>query len=542
MEENETVFTQYVDMPKITEYCKNINSFKAMQPSSSPIRTPSCSEEQLLLLLNSHDQKPLKQFLRTNHWPMDHIMRRSLWSHLSSHLHKAYSSIYEEMDKELFGDGGKNAVPVSVLVDHKNSSYYFLNTHGIETVQKILAVLAHSNPDITYSPIIQSLISLLLHYMDPSQCYNTVYGLFRNKSDTFLTLNKLSYNASKLVMRDLSKKYARSSYSYIQRNSTSSETVFHDWLWWIFRDLPFQYLVRVVDCYLLEGVKVLHRVAIAMLILFSKHAVKQSPQTGLAPQASIQQFCHKLPVRGDKFIKMAFGIRGLTRKELRKLNVKNEMVINSRTKNLTTSPSSWSLGGEANEGQSTSKAGPGTVLQSTSSAALNMELFYVIWSWLPARSAVCQPLLLYTSEEHGVSLKTLYAKTEEYEPTIIVIKTTSNEVFGAFCSSSWEHRKQCSKNISYFGTGETFLFTLLPDRKKYPWVGYNRPDIARNAASMFMAGDNSVLIIGGGGGNAIMLDENLIHCRTEKTETFDNIPLCSTEDFECKVVEVFAFQ
>lgn len=105
MEENETVFTQYVDMPKITEYCKNINSFKAMQPSSSPIRTPSCSEEQLLLLLNSHDQKPLKQFLRTNHWPMDHIMRRSLWSHLSSHLHKAYSSIYEEMDKELFGDG-----------------------------------------------------------------------------------------------------------------------------------------------------------------------------------------------------------------------------------------------------------------------------------------------------------------------------------------------------------------------------------------------------------------------------------------------------
>ena len=97
---------------------------------------------------------------------------------------------------------------MSVLVDHKNSSYYFLNPHGIETVQKILAIIAHTNPDITYSPIIQSLISLLLHYMDPSQCYNTVYGLFRNKSDSFLTLNKLSYNTSKLVMRDLSKKYA----------------------------------------------------------------------------------------------------------------------------------------------------------------------------------------------------------------------------------------------------------------------------------------------------------------------------------------------
>lgn len=54
--------------------------------------------------------------------------------------------------------------------------------------------------------------------------------------------------------------------------------------------------------------------------------------------------------------------------------------------------------------------------------------FYVIWSWLPARSAVCQPKLLYTSEEHGVSLRTLYVMTEEYEPTIIVIKTLTDEV------------------------------------------------------------------------------------------------------------------
>ena len=53
---------------------------------------------------------------------------------------------------------------------------------------------------------------------------------------------------------------------------------------------------------------------------------------------------------------------------------------------------------------------------------------YSIWTWLPTRYAVCQPLLLYTSEEHGTSLVTLYSRVENYQPTIIVIKNTENEV------------------------------------------------------------------------------------------------------------------
>lgn len=43
-------------------------------------------------------------------------------------------------------------------------------------------------------------------------------------------------------------------------------------------------------------------------------------------------------------------------------------------------------------------------------------------------------------------------------------------------------------------------------------------------------------------GEAIQLDENLLHCRTEHCDTFDNPPLCSDQDFTCKVVEVYGFQ
>ncbi len=53
---------------------------------------------------------------------------------------------------------------------------------------------------------------------------------------------------------------------------------------------------------------------------------------------------------------------------------------------------------------------------------------YTIWTWLPPRFAVCQPELLYTSEEHGTSLMTLYTRVESYQPTLIFIKTTNDEV------------------------------------------------------------------------------------------------------------------
>lgn len=38
-----------------------------------------------------------------------------------------------------------------------------------------------------------------------------------------------------------------------------------------------------------------------------------------------------------------------------------------------------------------------------------------------------------------------------------------------------------------------------------------------------------------------MLDQELHYGKTETCETFNNPPLCTTPDFEIKVVEVFSF-
>jgi TBC1 domain family member 24 len=56
-----------------------------------------------------------------------------------------------------------------------------------------------------------------------------------------------------------------------------------------------------------------------------------------------------------------------------------------------------------------------------------LQLF-TLWSWLPVRITMYQPVLLYTTEEHGCSLTTFYVRVEHHEPTLLMIKTCNNEV------------------------------------------------------------------------------------------------------------------
>ena len=94
---------------------------------------------------------------------------------------------------------------------------------------------------------------------------------------------------------------------------------------------------------------------------------------------------------------------------------------------------------------------------------------------------MADPELIYSSNEHGISLTTFYTRSEKYEPTILLIKTTEGEVFGAYCSSTWATRNlkdDKGRRQHYFGTGETFLFTFAYDGnpKRFTWVNANKSE------------------------------------------------------------------
>lgn len=93
------------------------------------------------------------------------------------------------------------------FVDFDNLLSYHLCEEGVQQLHKILAILQHTNPDITHSPLLYPLLSLFLHYMEASDAYNCVYGLLTAK-ETFIVQTKVAHEASKRVLRDLTKKFA----------------------------------------------------------------------------------------------------------------------------------------------------------------------------------------------------------------------------------------------------------------------------------------------------------------------------------------------
>ncbi|CAG5118572.1 unnamed protein product, partial [Candidula unifasciata] len=430
-------------------------------------------------------------------------------------------------------------LPAFVDLDHLHS--YFLTNDGIQQAKAVMTILCNYHPDIIYCPLLYPMSCLFLHYMEPEACFNCLQAMLSSTRPYYFTQTKVKTEASKFVLRDLAKKYAKQAYVLMVRSSKTVESVFVTWLWWIFRDLPFQYLVRIIDSFLLEGYKVLYRVALAIMILFAKesnrHGSRNSPVHNIS--AAISRFCKNMSVDPKRLIKVAFGIRGFNRKEIEKLQEKNEAYLKSLpardiVPRVVSSPSMGNIS------IARSFNGP-RLRQHVASAILTPEMLQTIWQWIPVRFSLMRPKMLFSSDEHGTAIRTLYNRTEHAAQTILAIKTTRNEIIGAFCSTSWDTRHEKNKpHTSFFGTGETFVFTLYPETHKYPWTGLlGYPP--EHTADLFMAGDEHMLVIGSGNGEAIYLDTMMNRCSTTHCNTFDNEPLCSETDFSCQVVEVFGF-
>lgn len=155
--------------------------------------------------------------------------------------------------------------------------------------------------------------------------------------------------------------HQKSAVNYLQRihPGQKAERIFIDWTWWILAGLPFPHLIRVMDCFFHEGMKVFYRIALAILILYQKHApstptlapatssnANEAASTSTSTSTSknenkmtpadvaakfgvtgynskgadkdsndientLPNFCRNLPVSPTKLLKTAFNIRAL---------------------------------------------------------------------------------------------------------------------------------------------------------------------------------------------------------------------------------------
>ncbi|KFO79467.1 TLD domain-containing protein 2, partial [Cuculus canorus] len=145
---------------------------------------------------------------------------------------------------------------------------------------------------------------------------------------------------------------------------------------------------------------------------------------------------------------------------------------------------------------------------------------------LPLRLTQQPWRLLYSTAQDGFSLRTLYrCGAQPGSPALLLIRDTEAQAFGAFSATTI----CCSS--SFYGTGETFLFSFSPELKVFKWTGRN---------NFFMKGDVDLLMVGGGSGRfGLWLDRDLHHGGSHPCETFNNETLSRREEFCIQDLEVW---
>lgn len=159
------------------------------------------------------------------------------------------------------------------------------------------------------------------------------------------------------------------------------------------------------------------------------------------------------------------------------------------------------------------------------------DLYEFLESSLPNIVKGCQWILLYSTLKHGISLRTLIRKSAEHSgPCLLIVGDMQGAVFGGLLECPL---KPTTKR-KYQGTNQTFVFTTI----------YGEPRLFRptGANRYFYLCLNDILVLGGGGGNsALCLNEDLLSGKSGPCETFGNLCLAHSPEFELKNVEVWGF-
>lgn len=280
-------------------------------------------------------------------------------------------------------------------------------------------------------------------------------------------------------------------------NSPIFDTPFFDWYKWIFVALPFTYCSRIVDCWLVEGQKFLFRITLAILYRFRQEC---SSPVSLSSEKMFE-FCSKLelslePKGGiEQLIKEAKSLKRISSIKIAKASRKSQGKANLIIESIMRRDNqaiklNYNSGQTARIIKQPRDDMLNTIIISNriaprsfkSSIVDDFELLDDLWQYIPERAAVKSVNVVFNSNNDGTSLQTFFSRVDPFEETIIIIRTTKNEVFGSFCSTSWSTRKQqalgAANKSYYFGNGETFLFTLQPKLSVYLWVGKTDVDNA----------------------------------------------------------------
>eukprot|EP01117_Protostelium_nocturnum_P020465 TRINITY_DN9215_c0_g1_i1.p1 TRINITY_DN9215_c0_g1~~TRINITY_DN9215_c0_g1_i1.p1 ORF type:complete len:639 (+),score=172.39 TRINITY_DN9215_c0_g1_i1:40-1956(+) len=430
-------------------------------------------------------------------------LRGKIWLHLSGaskispeQVKKGYT---DSLSRVFIGDPNAESFEIStellrnfVSPDFSYSCHH-LTERGKKDANRLMWVTAkeHNGLEDNSNPYLADLICFLLHFLDQYESFFVLENRIR-KDEEFVSVIRYDVVHYPVALLELLREQNEKLYRHIETLKISRK-VFEGWFKRAFASyLPYQTSLRIFSCFMVKGFTVLFEVALAVLKISS---------TELLSMKTYEKFVQKLE---DSMKEFHDATRLL--QVAKEGNLKHEELVKA-----------------LNEARRSTFPDFGAFL--STKPMLNESQMCDIWSFLPPSYQVQNPILLYSTAKNGTSFNTMLKKVEHKSPTLLVVKTDGDEIFGAFLTVPLE------KMNEYRGSGEMFLFSISPKLRVFKWSRSN---------NLFVNVSNEIRI-GGGSGVGLYIDNDLELGYSEACPTFQNDPLLSNRkrDFNIKTLEVY---
>lgn len=176
---------------------------------------------------------------------------------------------------------------------------------GIRKLQEVLQAICLHNPSLGYCQGMNFLVGMCLLFMEPEDAFWCLVGI----TERYFTAHYFDHSlvgaqADQEVLKTLLRDKLPRLHRHLAQLDIELCTVTLNWFLAIFFDsVPFETLLRIWDCFLLEGPKVLFRFSLAILKMHEEVLLTKQDTVSIMRQLkSIARLCYDV----DMLIKVAF--------------------------------------------------------------------------------------------------------------------------------------------------------------------------------------------------------------------------------------------
>ncbi|GAB1597315.1 uncharacterized protein LOC115223623 [Argonauta hians] len=197
-----------------------------------------------------------------------------------------------------------------VLVDllrtmPNNVKFSSAESKGIMDLQDILLAYCVHNPTIGYCQGMNFFAAMCLLFMNAQDSFWALVAITECYFPKhYFDNNLIGAQADQFILRDLVRAILPNLADHLEKRDIELSTITLTWFMAIFFDsVPFQTLLRIWDCFIIEGPKVLFRFSVAILKIHETELLKQTDTISLMKHV---KSCAKLTIDIEELIKVAF--------------------------------------------------------------------------------------------------------------------------------------------------------------------------------------------------------------------------------------------